>query len=89
MSAPHARVSARPTRAILPSGCSRQTRKLLIDGERWEAPEGGGRLIVQLDEGEHRIEIRKDGYRPFSTTVRVRRGDTAPLNVSLTRQDDQ
>jgi uncharacterized membrane protein len=44
---------------------------------------------VQLDEGEHRIEIRKDGYRSFSTTVRVRRGDTAPLNVSLTRQDDQ
>lgn len=63
--------------------------EISIDGERWEAPQGGERLIVQLDEGEHRVEIHKDGYRPFSTTVRVRRGETAPLNVSLTRQDEQ
>ncbi|MCA1559435.1 MAG: PEGA domain-containing protein, partial [Acidobacteria bacterium] len=63
--------------------------EISIDGERWEAPQGGERLIVQLDEGEHRVEISKDGYRPFSTTVRVRRGETAPLNVSLTRQDKQ
>jgi hypothetical protein len=58
-----------------------------IDGERWDSPQGGDRLVVQLGEGEHRVEIRRDGYAPFTTTVRIRRGVTSPLNVSLTRQD--
>lgn len=57
-----------------------------IDGERWDSPQGSERLVVQLTEGEHRIEIRREGYAPFTTTVRVKRGETAPLNVSLTRQ---
>jgi hypothetical protein len=56
-----------------------------IDGDRWEAPAPGERLVVQLSDGEHRVEIRREGYRDFSTTVRVRRGETSPLNVSLTR----
>ena len=61
--------------------------EVIIDGERWNAPEGD-RLVVQLGEGEHRVEIRKDGYRSFSTSVRVRRGETVPLNVSLSRQEE-
>lgn len=61
--------------------------EVLIDGERWNAPEGDERLVVQLAEGEHRIEVRKEGYREFTTTIRVRRGETVPLNVSLTRQE--
>ncbi len=56
---------------------------VLIDGERWQGPEGSERLVVQVSEGAHRIEVRKDGYVPFSTTVRVRSGETAPVNVSL------
>ena len=60
--------------------------EVLIDGERWESPEGGDRLVVLLSEGEHRIEVRRDGYRPFTTTIQVRQGETSPLNVSLTRQ---
>ena len=60
--------------------------EVLIDGERWEAPSGGERLVVQLSDGEHRVEIRREGYRPFTTTIRVRRGETAPLNVSLARE---
>jgi PEGA domain-containing protein len=63
--------------------------EVLIDGDRWEAPSSGERLVVQLAEGEHRVEIRRSGYRPYSTTIRVRRGDTTPLNVSLTRQEAQ
>jgi hypothetical protein len=59
---------------------------VIIDGERWEAPEGGERLVVQLSEGEHRVEVRKDGYRTFTTTIRVRRAETVPINVSLTRE---
>jgi hypothetical protein len=57
--------------------------EVLIDGERWEMPAGQERLDVAVPDGEHRIEIRKDGYQSFSTTVTVRRGENTPLNVSL------
>jgi hypothetical protein len=56
---------------------------IVIDGERWQGPEGAERLVIQVPEGSHRIEVRKEGYAPFSTTVRVRSGETAPVNVSL------
>ncbi len=56
--------------------------EVLIDGERWEAP-AGERVLVQLGEGEHRVEVRKPGYRSYTSTVRVRSGETVPLNVSL------
>jgi hypothetical protein len=56
--------------------------EVLIDGERWETP-GGERVLVQLSEGTHRIEVRKSGYRTYTSTVRVRSGETVTLNVSL------
>jgi len=63
---------------VQPSGAD-----VLIDGERWQGPEDAERLVVQVSEGTHKIEVRKEGFVPFSTTVRVRRGETAPINVSL------
>jgi PEGA domain len=59
------------------------TADVLIDGERWVSSETDGRVVVQLPEGRHSVEIRAAGYIPFSTTVDVRRGETSPLNVSL------
>jgi hypothetical protein len=59
--------------------------EILIDGERWDGSEGGSRLSVQLAEGPHRIEIRRDGYRSYTANVRIRSGQTEPLNVSLTK----
>jgi hypothetical protein len=56
--------------------------EVLIDGERWEAP-AGERLQVQLSDGTHRIEVRKSGYRTYTSTVRVRSGETVTVNVSL------
>ena len=56
---------------------------VLIDGQKWEGGDGPDRLVVHLSEGTHRIEIQKEGYRPFVTEVRIRRGETVPLNVSL------
>jgi hypothetical protein len=56
---------------------------VLIDGERWEGPQGQERLLVELSEGSHRIQIQRDGFEPFSTEITIRRGDTTPLNVSL------
>jgi hypothetical protein len=56
---------------------------VLIDGERWEGGETRERLVIELSEGTHRIEVRKDGFSPYSTEVRVRRGEVTTLNVSL------
>ncbi len=56
---------------------------IMIDGERWMGPEGEDHLVLQVSEGPHRIEIRKDGFESFATGVTIRRGETMPLNVSL------
>ena len=56
---------------------------VLVDGERWQS--SGDRLEIQVTPGEHRIEVQKDGYQPFATTVRVGPGETSPVNVSLTK----
>lgn len=61
---------------------------VLVDGERWQSS-GGDRLDIQVTPGEHRIEVQKDGYQPFATTVRVRPGETSPVNVSLTKSGEQ
>lgn len=54
-----------------------------IDGEHWSGADGGERLIVQVVEGSHHVEVRRAGYRTFSTDIEVRRDQTSPLNVSL------
>jgi len=59
---------------------------VFIDGERWEGPRNNERLIVQVPEGHHRVEVERDGYARFVTELDVRRGETAPVNVSLTRE---
>jgi hypothetical protein len=59
---------------------------ILIDGERWEASDQSAPLVVQVNEGTHRVEVRKDGYQPFSTSIQTRAGEVSTLNVSLSRQ---
>ena len=54
-----------------------------IDGERWDSPEAGSRLVVQLAGGQHRIEVQKAGYRPYSTSIEIRPGESQALNISL------
>jgi hypothetical protein len=56
-----------------------------IDGERWDGPPDRRRLSVDVSEGTHRVEIRKEGYDAYSTQVRVRHGEITTLNVSLPR----
>jgi hypothetical protein len=57
---------------------------VFVDGEVWNAPEGQDQFVIELSEGPHRIEVRKEGFQTYSTMLRVRRGETARLNVSLT-----
>ena len=59
--------------------------EVLIDGESWEGPNTSERLVIDLPEGEHRVEVRKEGFANYTSTVRIRSGETRALNVSLTR----
>jgi hypothetical protein len=59
---------------------------VLIDGERWSAPAMQDRLVVQLSDGRHHIDVQKDGYEKYSSDVQVRRGETVALNISLLRR---
>lgn len=61
---------------------------VLIDGEEWTLPEGQDRIYVDLSEGPHRVEVRKDGFVTYARTVDVRRGRTLTLNVSLSAGRD-
>ncbi|PYR28272.1 MAG: hypothetical protein DMF92_14535, partial [Acidobacteria bacterium] len=46
-------------------------------------PPGQDRLVVEVPEGTHRVQVQKEGYEPFSTDIQVRREETTPLNISL------
>jgi len=59
--------------------------EVFVDGERWAAPNGQDRMTVQLSEGRHHVEVRKDGFDQYQEDVLIRRGATLPLNVSLLR----
>jgi hypothetical protein len=61
--------------------------EVLIDGERWQGPDGQARLLIQVAEGRHQVEIRKEGYQNFSTQIQTRAGETENLNVSLPPTD--
>lgn len=54
-----------------------------IDGEYWTTSGATDRLVVQLGEGAHRIEVVRSGYLTYAADVIVRAGETATLNVSL------
>jgi hypothetical protein len=62
--------------------------EILIDGEAWRSPDMQERLVIDVAEGPHTIEIRKSGYRTYVTQVQVRRGETTPINVSLRTQEE-
>jgi ferric-dicitrate binding protein FerR (iron transport regulator) len=61
-----------------------QDAEVLVDGQSWNAPQGDDQIVIELAEGSHRIEVRKDGFQTYTTTVQVRRGQTVRLNVGLT-----
>jgi PEGA domain len=61
--------------------------EVMVDGQRWDAPQGEDQILIELAEGPHSIEVRKNGFQTYSTTVQVRRGQSVRLNVSLTTGD--
>jgi hypothetical protein len=57
---------------------------VFIDGERWNAVDGD-RLVVDLAEGRHHVEVRKSGFSTYERDITIRAGSSMPLNVSLVR----
>lgn len=57
--------------------------EVVIDGEPWLVPEGNERLMLHLPVGRYQIELRKEGYAPFHTSVEVRETETTAVNVLL------
>jgi hypothetical protein len=57
--------------------------EILVDGQRWSAPETQDRLVVELSEGRHHVEVQKEGFERYSSDIQVRRGETVTLNISL------
>ena len=58
--------------------------EILVDGEAWARPQGENRFSIDLAEGPHQVEVRKEGFRPYVRTVDILGGRTFTLNVSLT-----
>lgn len=58
---------------------------LLVDGEEWSAPEGDGPILIDLPDGSHEVEVKRDGLASYRRPVQVRAGRTVSLNVSLSR----
>jgi PEGA domain len=56
---------------------------VIVDGQAWDRPAGEDRFVIDLPEGTHELEVRKEGFKPYTRTIQVRRGQTLTLNVSL------
>jgi len=55
--------------------------EVTIDGQRWVTSDEG-HFMVQVPAGKHRVEVKKSGYRQFTTEIEVGDGQTVSLNVS-------
>jgi PEGA domain len=62
--------------------------EILIDGASWSGASGESRVVIQLPEGRHHIEISKGGFAKYVEDVGIQRGRTLSLNVSLIHQPD-
>jgi hypothetical protein len=82
-SAPPSRAGERAEFGTLSLRVNPADAVILIDGETWDRAQGESRFSIDLPEGLHEVEVRKEGYRPYARTVDVRRGQSLTLNVSL------
>jgi hypothetical protein len=56
--------------------------EVTIDGQHWVSS-SGGRFVVQMPAGMHRVEVAKRGYQTYATDIEIHEGQSDPLNVSL------
>ena len=85
---PRVNAAATPSRTLARSRCAcspatRRSRSMVSPGKARRIRNNSWSSSGSVT---HTVEIRKDGYRTYIQDVTVRRGETTPLNVSLTRQ---
>ena len=56
---------------------------IAVDGERWTGHEAVGELVLDLGPGTHRLEVSRDGHRPYAVDVDIAPGEDTVINVSL------
>jgi hypothetical protein len=61
--------------------------EILVDGTPWEGRDDSGFLNIRLQEGRHRVEVRKSGFVSYTEDVLIRRDRTLTLNVRLSVGD--
>ena len=76
-------VSTRPCTGFTPI-VSKYRDPTLRNVTVWERSPGDSRFSIELTEGVHQIEIRKEGYGSYARTIDVYRGRVSTLNVGLT-----
>ncbi len=57
--------------------------QIFVDNEAWQGLLGRDELTIHMPPGWHHLEVRKDGYRTFSTDVELTEGNTTKLGVKL------
>jgi hypothetical protein len=58
--------------------------EILVDGQPWGRPSADNRFALELSEGRHQVEVRKDGFGSYVRTIDLLSGRTVTLNVALT-----
>jgi hypothetical protein len=59
--------------------------QVTVDGEAWAAIAGLPEVVIHLPAGWHDLQVRMEGYQPFSTRLELTQGQTTRLGVALTR----
>ncbi len=60
--------------------------QIVIDGDVWMGNDARTSLVIHLDAGRHRVEVRKAGYAPFKVDVDLSAGTRTRLAVQLEQQ---
>jgi hypothetical protein len=60
--------------------------QVVVDGEAWAPLAGQAEFVLHLQAGWHEVEVRRDGYLPFTMRVELTEGQTTRLDARLVRR---
>ena len=60
--------------------------QVIVDGEAWAPVAGQSEFVIHLVAGWHQIEVRREGYQPFTMRVELIEGQTTRLDARLVRR---
>jgi PEGA domain len=59
--------------------------QLWVDGDAWPDVSGRSEIVLHVAAGPHHLEVRRSGYRTFSTDIELSEGASTKLTVALER----